>query len=122
MSCCAVGCTNGPSQRSSVQFFRFPLGVQHADRLRRWLVNITRQDWEPSKSSHLCSLHFEDHEFTIDTYGNRLTCTAVPTVFSLPDHLVKRPASRKGVFCLPPPSCTTTTIARAEGLRHHRQS
>ena len=49
-------------------FYSFPLGVQHADRLRRWLVNITRQDWEPSKSSHLCSLHFEDHEFTIDTY------------------------------------------------------
>lgn len=95
---------------------------------------MKRQDWKPTKSSRLCSLHFEDHAFTTDSKvsqetvlptwcfpckyiglnvnpvffvsayntfclsckGNRrLKNTAVPTVFSLPDHLVKKAANRR---------------------------
>ncbi|XP_030635476.1 uncharacterized protein LOC115816617 [Chanos chanos] len=57
---------------------------------------MRRQDWKPTRSSRLCSLHFEDHAFTTDAQGNRrLKSTAVPTVFSLPEHSMRKPTNRR---------------------------
>ncbi|KAK9955089.1 hypothetical protein ABG768_014993 [Culter alburnus] len=89
MSCAAINCTNRHSQRSNVQFFRFPLG--DTSRLQQWLVNIRRDKWKPTPSSRLCSLHFEDNCFFTNNKGQvRLTTAAVPTIFAFPDHLQKR--------------------------------
>ncbi|XP_041829656.1 oocyte zinc finger protein XlCOF6-like isoform X2 [Melanotaenia boesemani] len=81
MACCAINCTNRPSKKFLVQFFRLPLG--DADRLDQWMSNIRRQNWTPNQSSRLCSEHFESHHLSTDSRGR--TClkdTAVPTIFS----------------------------------------
>ncbi|KAK7131474.1 hypothetical protein R3I94_016561 [Phoxinus phoxinus] len=91
MACAAINCTNRHSQRCSVHFFRFPLGDK--SRLQKWLVNIRRHKWNPTPSSRLCSVHFEDNCFFTSNMGKvRLTTAAVPTIFSFPKHLQKKPA------------------------------
>ncbi|KAM7375607.1 hypothetical protein PAMA_014624 [Pampus argenteus] len=89
MSCSAFGCTKRPSKDSTVQFFRFPLGDN--DRLKRWLLNVRRKNWTPSRSSRLCSSHFEEDQFFTDKKDKRrLKDTAVPTIFNFPLHLLKK--------------------------------
>jgi len=57
--------------------------------LKRWVVNIRRQDFTPSRKSVICSDHFEDHWFDRTGQTVRLRDGAVPTIFSLPAHLIK---------------------------------
>ncbi|XP_070701679.1 THAP domain-containing protein 1 [Pempheris klunzingeri] len=89
MSCSAFGCTKRPSKESPVQFFRFPLS--DAYRLEKWLMNVRRNNWTPTKSSRLCTLHFEEDQFFIDNKGKRrLKDTAVPTIFNFPAYWLKK--------------------------------
>ncbi|XP_077104227.1 THAP domain-containing protein 3-like isoform X2 [Siphateles boraxobius] len=68
----------------------FPLGDK--SRLQQWLVNIRRDKWKPNPSSRLCSVHFEDNCFYTSNLGKvRLTTSAVPTIFSFPKHMQKKP-------------------------------
>ena len=98
--CVAAGCSN--THRDGVSLFMFPkkesLRKKWADEVRR-----TREKWEPTEHSVLCSKHFEAHCFEqctklSETVGMvkkikpQLKADAVPTLFEKPPNL-KRPLS-----------------------------
>jgi hypothetical protein len=66
MSCVAPGCKSGYGSDC-----KLPPGVtKHIfpkeDSARRaWIEAVPRDDWEPSNSSILCSLHFTDDDFQV---------------------------------------------------------
>jgi hypothetical protein len=93
--CAAFGC-NSLSGRDKVNFFRFPKD----NKLRKvWCSRIGRAScvnkfkvYSPNKNSRLCSLHFEENQFThslafLETIGFEgrfrriLKTDAVPTIF-----------------------------------------
>lgn len=95
--CAAFGC-NSLSGREKVNFFRFPKDKK----LRKvWCNKIGRANsaskykvYSPNKNSRLCSLHFEEDQFThsasfLETIGFKATfrrtlkTDAVPTIFSV---------------------------------------
>ncbi|XP_019947864.1 THAP domain-containing protein 5 isoform X2 [Paralichthys olivaceus] len=58
---------------------RFPL--QDKPRLQRWVDNMRREEWTPSRHQCLCSEHFTEDCFDIRWGIRYLKNTAVPTVF-----------------------------------------
>ena len=69
----ARGCSciaGGPNNKScknkqfmeGVSFHKFPNKTLYPERFERWVhfVRRHRKDWQPSKSSTLCSIHFPD--------------------------------------------------------------
>lgn len=92
--CVAVGCQNASGGRyavSGLSWHTFPLDDQPL--LRKWLHNMGRKDFVPSKSSRLCGAHFKEDDFVADLYeqlmGEKRARTkkhlkpgAVPTLFS----------------------------------------
>nr|KAF6470432.1 THAP domain containing 5 [Molossus molossus] len=63
--------------------FRFPL--HDKERLEKWLKNMKRDSWMPSKYQFLCSDHFTPDSLDIRWGIRYLKQTAVPTIFSLPE-------------------------------------
>lgn len=66
---------------------RFP--HSNPDLLKRWVLNIRRENFVPTKKSVVCSDHFEEEWFDRTGQTVRLRSGALPTKFKLPDHLVK---------------------------------
>lgn len=66
---------------------RFP--HSQPELLRQWVHNMHREGFVPSKKSVVCSDHFEASCFDRTGQTVRLRAGAVPTLFSLPDHLIK---------------------------------
>lgn len=62
---------------------RFPL--HDKERLEKWLKNMKRDSWVPSKYQFLCSDHFTPDSLDIRWGIRYLKQTAVPTIFSLPE-------------------------------------
>jgi THAP domain len=69
MSCVAPGCKSGYGSDC-----KLPPGVtkhifpkEEAAR-RAWIEAMPRDDWEPSNSSILCSLHFTDDDFQVKIF------------------------------------------------------
>ena len=103
MSCVAPGCKSGYGSDC-----KLPPGVtKHIfpkDEISRraWIEAVPRDDWEPSNSSILCSLHFTDDDFQIercdtnphrkngDLKRRRLKKGAVPSVFAGQNELLLR--------------------------------
>ncbi|KAI5727393.1 hypothetical protein M8J77_023920 [Diaphorina citri] len=58
---------------------------------------MKRDKWKPSKHSKICSAHFTEDSFVTNPWSERkkLSDTAVPSIFTFPDHLVKTPCPRK---------------------------
>src|SRR5690606_17810292 len=64
-----------------VMFFSYPL--KRPDVLAQWIRNARRENFTPTASSRLCSLHFEEKYFSKCTNERRrLIETAVPTLFA----------------------------------------
>ena len=90
--CAAFNCKNGSSKnhetQQKVSFFSFPENKRMRD---IWIEKIRRKNWKPTKSSKLCSQHFESSCFVQNfeamqsvgwTAGRlRLKKDAVPTIF-----------------------------------------
>ncbi|XP_055337664.1 uncharacterized protein LOC129587779 [Paramacrobiotus metropolitanus] len=91
--CVAPGCDflrKGCEEKRSL--FSFP---KEKPRLDKWLRNLGRKDFQPSKSSTLCEIHFEDHFILRESSAirpdgttvsfrlakPRLSQDAVPTLF-----------------------------------------
>lgn len=55
------------------------------DRLEKWLKNMKRDSWVPSKYQFLCSDHFTPDSLDIRWGIRYLKQTAIPTIFSLPE-------------------------------------
>ncbi|XP_031963159.1 THAP domain-containing protein 5 isoform X1 [Corvus moneduloides] len=62
---------------------RFPL--HDKERLEKWLRNMKRDSWTPSKHQLLCSDHFTPDSLDVRWGIRYLKHTAVPTIFSSPD-------------------------------------
>ncbi|NXN78371.1 THAP5 protein, partial [Bombycilla garrulus] len=85
--CAATHCKNRGGQSSKDQrklsFYPFPL--HDKERLEKWLQNMKRNSWTPSKHQLLCSDHFTPDSLDVRWGIRYLKNTAVPTIFSSPD-------------------------------------
>ncbi|NXA79342.1 THAP5 protein, partial [Thryothorus ludovicianus] len=89
--CAATGCKNRGGQsakdRRKLSFYPFPL--HDKERLEKWLRNMKRGSWTPSKHQLLCSDHFTPDSLDVRWGIRYLKNTAVPTIFSSADDEVK---------------------------------
>ncbi|KPP75623.1 THAP domain-containing protein 5-like [Scleropages formosus] len=58
---------------------QFPL--RDEARLRKWVDNMERKEWSPSRHQYLCSEHFTEDSFDLRWGIRYLKHTAVPTIF-----------------------------------------
>ncbi|KAL2092106.1 hypothetical protein ACEWY4_011904 [Coilia grayii] len=79
MPCCVAYKCSNRTERTKISFFRFPFSDK--DRLQKWIRNVKRQNWTPTKHSRLCSLHFTQDCFIYTQKQVTLTHDAVPTLF-----------------------------------------
>lgn len=78
--CVAFGCSNHTTGRQQgTSFHRFPKEVAQKN---AWIWAVQRENWSPSATSVLCSIHFEE-QYIDRTALNcvRLKQGAVPTIF-----------------------------------------
>lgn len=62
-----------------ISFYPFPL--QDSARLQKWVDNMKREEWTPSRHQYLCSEHFTEDCFDIRWGIRYLKNTAIPTIF-----------------------------------------
>ncbi|XP_041071407.1 THAP domain-containing protein 5-like isoform X2 [Carcharodon carcharias] len=90
--CAAVSCSNRSGQLSSdnqkLGFYPFPL--QNKERLHKWIKNMKRDNWFPTKHQCICSDHFTADSFEWRWGIRYLKPHAIPTVFSFPNHQQKK--------------------------------
>ncbi|XP_068443184.1 THAP domain-containing protein 5-like isoform X2 [Clinocottus analis] len=73
------GGTASRQDNKRISFYPFPL--QDQSRLQRWVDNMKREEWTPSRHQYLCSEHFTDDCFDIRWGIRYLKNTAIPTMF-----------------------------------------
>ncbi|KAK7070093.1 ADP-ribosylation factor-like 14 effector protein [Halocaridina rubra] len=81
--CSALHCDSkrdAPGKISGITFLRFPL--DDPPLLSKWLQAIGRKEWQPTKGSALCSLHFAEKWFYEHNGIISLLNQGVPTIFS----------------------------------------
>ncbi|GIY93053.1 uncharacterized protein CEXT_112751 [Caerostris extrusa] len=84
--CAAIGCLNSSSKewcrQNRISFHSFP--IKDKLLLQRWLVNVRRANFYPTRTTPLCSEHFKEENFEYQPFTNRreLKKGAVPTIFS----------------------------------------
>ena len=87
VQCCGYGCNNrsgDPELKArGVTFHKFPNRPNPKDQERRsnWIKAVSRDQWEVSPESKLCSDHFVESDFIESPDHRWLKNTAVPTVF-----------------------------------------
>ncbi|XP_007528382.2 THAP domain-containing protein 5 [Erinaceus europaeus] len=95
--CAAICCKNRRVRNNKdrkLSFYPFPL--HDKERLEKWLKNMKRDSWIPSKYQFLCSDHFTPDSLDIRWGIRYLKQTAIPTIFSLPeDNQEKNPLPKK---------------------------
>ncbi|ELT87814.1 hypothetical protein CAPTEDRAFT_215847, partial [Capitella teleta] len=74
--------------RQVVEVSLFPDKEKEKQRWEVWFQNCHRTS-EPNKKTRICSVHFESSCFKQTKKNKRLTDSAVPTLFNLPNHLQK---------------------------------
>ncbi|KAJ8416366.1 hypothetical protein AAFF_G00356540 [Aldrovandia affinis] len=62
-----------------ISFYPFPL--RDEARLQKWVDNMKREEWTPSRHQYLCSDHFTEDSFDLRWGIRYLKHTAVPTIF-----------------------------------------
>ncbi|NXF96611.1 THAP5 protein, partial [Eubucco bourcierii] len=85
--CAASCCKNrgGQSSRDQRKLSFYPFPLHDKERLEKWLRNMKRDAWTPSKHQLLCSDHFTPDSLDVRWGIRYLKHTAVPTIFSTPD-------------------------------------
>ncbi|XP_069707460.1 THAP domain-containing protein 5 [Phaenicophaeus curvirostris] len=85
--CAAAHCKNrgGQSARDQRKLSFYPFPLHDKERLEKWLRNMKRDAWTPSKHQLLCSDHFTPDSLDVRWGIRYLKHTAVPTIFSSPD-------------------------------------
>ncbi|XP_028929885.1 THAP domain-containing protein 5 isoform X1 [Ornithorhynchus anatinus] len=96
--CAAFCCKNrrgrGGAERR-LSFYPFPL--HDKERLEKWLRNMKRDAWVPSKYQFLCSDHFTPDSLDVRWGIRYLKQTAIPTIFSLPEDSQGKDSSKSKV-------------------------
>ncbi|XP_069182126.1 uncharacterized protein [Procambarus clarkii] len=86
--CAAYGCHNRPDRDRDKSYHKFPWNNRSL--FKRWLINLRREKYTPSKQSVVCSDHFEDSQLDRTGQITRLRMNAAPTIFkAFPSHLIK---------------------------------
>uniref|UniRef100_A0A8C7WRT9 THAP domain-containing protein 1 n=1 Tax=Oryzias sinensis TaxID=183150 RepID=A0A8C7WRT9_9TELE len=87
--CCVPLCANSSKYNSSISFHSFPVDVSVR---AEWMVRVRREDFTPSKMSHVCSRHFQKGDF-VNNPGKlrKLKKGAIPTLFSWNDFQIPAP-------------------------------
>ncbi|KAJ7423163.1 THAP domain-containing protein 5 [Pitangus sulphuratus] len=82
--CAATRCKNrgGQSARDQRKLSFYPFPLHDKERLEKWLRNMKRDSWIPSKHQLLCSDHFTPDSLDVRWGIRYLKHTAVPTIFS----------------------------------------
>ncbi|XP_075284829.1 THAP domain-containing protein 5 isoform X1 [Opisthocomus hoazin] len=82
--CAASCCKNrgGQSARDQRKLSFYPFPLHDKERLEKWLRNMKRDAWTPSKHQLLCSDHFTPDSLDVRWGIRYLKHTAVPTIFS----------------------------------------
>ncbi|XP_053145014.1 THAP domain-containing protein 1-like [Hemicordylus capensis] len=115
-SCCAIKCSNKYVRGSNISFHRFPL--RNKQLLKKWVVNIRRQNFHPTHSQVICSEHFTEEDFKIKVVASgkrrKLKPKAVPTIFSFPERLQKRVKPRRPLIRHVPPDSKPPGSAEAK--------
>ncbi|NWU15052.1 THAP5 protein, partial [Cephalopterus ornatus] len=85
--CAATRCKNrgGQSARDQRKLSFYPFPLHDKERLEKWLRNMKRDSWTPSKHQLLCSDHFTPDSLDVRWGIRYLKHTAVPTIFSPDD-------------------------------------
>ncbi|NXK96976.1 THAP5 protein, partial [Formicarius rufipectus] len=85
--CAATRCKNrgGQSARDHRKLSFYPFPLHDKERLEKWLRNMKRDSWTPSKHQLLCSDHFTPDSLDVRWGIRYLKHTAVPTIFSSSD-------------------------------------
>ncbi|NWI45285.1 THAP5 protein, partial [Picathartes gymnocephalus] len=85
--CAATHCRNrgGQSAKDQRKLSFYPFPLHDKERLEKWLRNMKRDSWTPSKHQLLCSDHFTPDSLDVRWGIRYLKNTAVPTIFSSPD-------------------------------------
>ncbi|XP_045621580.1 THAP domain-containing protein 1 isoform X3 [Procambarus clarkii] len=92
--CAAYGCHNRPDRDRDKSYHKFPWNNRSL--FKRWLINLRREKYTPSKQSVVCSDHFEDSQLDRTGQITRLRMNAAPTIFkAFPSHLIKVIKHRK---------------------------
>ncbi|XP_025894934.1 THAP domain-containing protein 5 isoform X1 [Nothoprocta perdicaria] len=81
-SCCKNRGGQSARDRRKISFYPFPL--HDKERLEKWLRNMKRDAWMPSKHQLLCSDHFTPDSLEVRWGIRYLKHTAVPTIFPAP--------------------------------------
>ncbi|KAM9705021.1 LOW QUALITY PROTEIN: THAP domain-containing protein 5-like [Menidia menidia] len=76
------GGTSLRQDNRKISFYQFPL--QDKPRLQKWVENMRREDWTPSRQ-YLCSEHYTESCVDIRLGIRYLKNTAVPTIFPAVD-------------------------------------
>lgn len=63
-TCCALNCKNGYNNQVELgtTFHKFPLSKK--DILTKWIKNLHRENFVPTKYSRICSKHFKESDFS----------------------------------------------------------
>ncbi|XP_029469107.1 THAP domain-containing protein 2 [Rhinatrema bivittatum] len=120
-SCAAFDCTSVWKKDSNISFHRFPL---QAERRKRWIQQVNRQNFSPSLHTFLCSKHFEDSCFDRTGQTVRLRHDAVPTLFDFPAHLgpkvsLPQQSDSNDVEPLPIASCHRNVLQEQSTCKDH---
>lgn len=78
--CVALNCTN--RREKGFLLFSIPTNVE---RRKKWLQNLGREQWIPTKSACVCEVHFEASQFESRRADGwkKLKPNAVPTLFDV---------------------------------------
>jgi len=77
-ACAAISCNSGYRRKgkivnSGLSYFKFP--INKSELLAKWMSNLNRQDYYPTKRSVLCAKHFTDDCFIkISSDSNQTRC------------------------------------------------
>ncbi|XP_034288271.1 THAP domain-containing protein 5 isoform X1 [Pantherophis guttatus] len=105
--CAATCCRNraGQSARDQRKLSFYPFPLHDKERLEKWLRNMKRDTWTPSKHQVLCSDHFTSDSLDVRWGIRYLKTTAVPTIFSSSENQEKGISQKK------------TQVERIEGIK-----
>ena len=71
--CAAINCRSGYTKEnkdSSITFHAFPL--KNKDLFQTWIKRLARKDFNPTKYSRLCSLHFKPENFVVEPKDQKI--------------------------------------------------
>ncbi|MCP4053938.1 MAG: THAP domain-containing protein, partial [Mesoflavibacter sp.] len=129
-----------PRRQNSRRRFAFavPFELKNEPLLKLWLKNLSRANFQPTEYSRVCSRHFSEDDFVVESKGSnpsqarqqfgsallrrRLKLDAVPHFSDLPSHSGASPAvPRSELACLSSREAAVRSVVLRRRLRNVKQ-